>query len=71
MTVNDQMNAWIRGEVGRVIVTSDAAPGQDQAPRRADANAGNGATAPGIGRGLVDMNTFIRQSRNRSWTTNG
>ena len=71
MTLNDEVNAWIRGQVGRVIVTSDAAPGQDQAPKLPDANAGAGAHSPGVGHGRIDMNQFIRQTRNRSWTTNG
>lgn len=71
MTLNEQMNAWIRGTVGRVIVTSDAAQGGDQAPRRADANAGAGANQPGVGSGRIDMNQLIRSTRNRSWTTNG
>lgn len=71
MTVNDQVNAWIRGQVGRVVVSSDAAPGGDQAPRMPTANAGAGANQPGVGVAPIDMNTLIRETRNRSWTTHG
>lgn len=72
MTVNDQVNAWIRGQAGYVIVSSDAAPGGDQAPPKLpSANAGAGAKSPGVGAAKVDMNTFIRSTRNRSWTSHG
>lgn len=63
-----EMNDFIRGKLPQ---PPQPAEGEPEVKRIPSANAGNGAASPGVGSAPIDMNAFIRSTRNRSWTSHG